>query len=58
MSTEPDMLSTMQKAFLSAPRYAVVGASKDPNKWGTKVRRFLLFFMNRSIKKIVFVINC
>lgn len=27
-----------KKAFLAAPHYAVVGASKDETKFGTKVR--------------------
>jgi len=29
--------STIQKAFLQSPFFAVVGASKDQNKFGTKV---------------------
>ncbi|TDL24286.1 NAD-P-binding protein, partial [Rickenella mellea] len=32
----------IQKLFLSAPRYAVVGASKDQTKYGTKVLRWYL----------------
>jgi len=31
-------MSTIQKAFLSAPYFAVVGASKDKSKYGTRVR--------------------
>jgi hypothetical protein len=27
----------IKKAFFSQPHFAVVGASKDENKWGTKV---------------------
>ncbi len=30
-------LTDIQKKFLSAPLYAVVGASKDQSKYGTKV---------------------
>jgi predicted CoA-binding protein len=32
-------VAEIQKLFLSSPRYAVVGASKDQSKYGTKVRR-------------------
>ncbi|KDQ55693.1 hypothetical protein JAAARDRAFT_37108 [Jaapia argillacea MUCL 33604] len=32
----------IQKTFLSAPRFAVVGASKDASKYGTKVLRWYL----------------
>lgn len=31
-------LAEIQRAFLAAPRFAVVGASKDQAKFGTKVR--------------------
>jgi hypothetical protein len=31
-------IAEIQKLFLSSPRYAVVGASKDQSKFGTKVR--------------------
>src|SRR6266404_103376 len=31
-------VANIQKYFLSSPRYAVVGASKDQSKFGTKVR--------------------
>lgn len=31
-------LAEIQKYFLSSPRFAVVGASKDQSKYGTKVR--------------------
>ena len=31
-----------QKAFLTAPKYAVIGASKDETKWGSKVRIYSL----------------
>ena len=31
-------LTSIQKTFLSAPHHAVVGASKDQSKFGTKVR--------------------
>jgi hypothetical protein len=31
-------VAEIQKLFLSSPRYAVVGASKDQSKYGTKVR--------------------
>ncbi|KAI0743979.1 NAD-P-binding protein [Daedaleopsis nitida] len=33
-------LSTVQKTFLSSPHYAVVGASKDQTKFGTKVLKW------------------
>jgi len=32
----------IQKLFLSSPRYAVVGASTDESKWGTKVLKWYL----------------
>ncbi|EKM54815.1 uncharacterized protein PHACADRAFT_258933 [Phanerochaete carnosa HHB-10118-sp] len=32
----------IKKAFLSAPKYAVVGASKDQSKFGTKVLKWYL----------------
>ncbi|KAI0267035.1 NAD-P-binding protein [Gloeopeniophorella convolvens] len=32
----------IQKLFLSSPRYAVVGASKDTSKFGTKVLQWYL----------------
>lgn len=32
----------MKRLFLSAPRYAVVGASKDQSKFGTKVLKWYL----------------
>ncbi|KAI0358631.1 NAD-P-binding protein [Trametes cingulata] len=38
-------LIEIQKKFLSAPRYAVVGASKDQSKYGTKV---LKWYQRRS----------
>ena len=34
-------VTQIQKLFLSSPRYAVVGASKDQSKYGTKVRRII-----------------
>ncbi|EIM82844.1 NAD-P-binding protein [Stereum hirsutum FP-91666 SS1] len=33
-------MSVVQKLFLSSPRYAVVGASKDTTKFGTKVLKW------------------
>ncbi|KAI1795519.1 NAD(P)-binding protein [Ganoderma leucocontextum] len=33
-------LTEIQKTFLSAPKYAVIGASKDQTKFGTKVLRW------------------
>ncbi|KAI0745311.1 NAD-P-binding protein [Earliella scabrosa] len=33
-------LTSIQKTFLSAPHYAVVGASKDQSKFGTKVLKW------------------
>ncbi|KIM45356.1 hypothetical protein M413DRAFT_66338 [Hebeloma cylindrosporum] len=39
--------STIQKAFLSAPYFAVVGASKDKNKYGTRV---LNWYKDRTLK--------
>ncbi|EJF65016.1 NAD(P)-binding protein [Dichomitus squalens LYAD-421 SS1] len=33
-------LAEVQKTFLSAPKYAVVGASKDQTKFGTKVLKW------------------
>lgn len=33
-------LAQKQKAFLSSPQYAVVGASKDQTKFGTKVLKW------------------
>ncbi|KAN0128723.1 NAD-P-binding protein [Lactarius tabidus] len=35
-------LAEIQKYFLSSPRFAVVGASKDQSKYGTKVLRWYL----------------
>ena len=32
------VFAEIKKTFLSAPKYAVVGASKDQTKFGTKVR--------------------
>jgi hypothetical protein len=32
-----DLIKLKQKAFLSSPKFAVVGASKDQKKFGTKV---------------------
>ncbi|KAG8945536.1 hypothetical protein FRC04_000739 [Tulasnella sp. 424] len=32
----------IQKLFLSSPRYAVVGASKDPSKYGTRVLKWYI----------------
>lgn len=37
MSTSEDI----QRLFLSAPTYALVGASKDPSKYGNKVPLFV-----------------
>ncbi|KAF8637299.1 hypothetical protein AX16_010829 [Volvariella volvacea WC 439] len=37
---------TIQKAFLSSPHFAVIGASKDQSKYGTKV---LKWYQNRSL---------
>jgi hypothetical protein len=34
-------VASIQKVFLSSPRYAVVGASKDQSKYGTKVRTII-----------------
>ena len=33
-------MAEQQKAFLSAQKYAVIGASKDETKWGSKVRKY------------------
>ncbi|PIL36041.1 hypothetical protein GSI_01701 [Ganoderma sinense ZZ0214-1] len=33
-------LTKTQKTFLSAPKYAVIGASKDQSKFGTKVLKW------------------
>ncbi|KAM5530531.1 hypothetical protein V8D89_015808 [Ganoderma adspersum] len=33
-------LTEIQKTFLSVPKYAVIGASKDQTKFGTKVLRW------------------
>ena len=35
-------VAEIQKLFLSLSRYAVVGASKDQSKYGTKVRNMIL----------------
>ncbi|KAI0293230.1 NAD(P)-binding protein [Russula brevipes] len=35
-------IAEIQKLFLSSPRYAVVGASKDQSKYGTKVLQWYL----------------
>ncbi|KAH9991802.1 NAD(P)-binding protein [Russula vinacea] len=35
-------VAEIQKLFLSSPRYAVVGASKDQSKYGTKVLQWYL----------------
>jgi hypothetical protein len=32
-------VTAIQKTFLSAPYFAVVGASKDKSKYGTRVRK-------------------
>lgn len=39
----------LQKYFLSLPRYAVVGASKDESKFGTKVSDQILFSLGETI---------
>ncbi|KZV73521.1 NAD-P-binding protein [Peniophora sp. CONT] len=36
------MQAAQQKTFLSAPKYAVIGASKDQSKWGTKVLQWYI----------------
>ncbi|KAH7097235.1 NAD(P)-binding protein [Auriculariales sp. MPI-PUGE-AT-0066] len=33
-------MSAIQRAFLSSPKFAVVGASTNKEKWGTKVLRW------------------
>lgn len=38
------VMSAAQRLFLSSPRYAVVGASKDQTKFGTKVRLIRLIW--------------
>jgi hypothetical protein len=38
MSQSVDVQTQLKEAFLRQPRFAVVGASKDQSKWGTKVR--------------------
>jgi len=35
-------VTEIQKLFLSSSRYAVVGASKDQSKYGTKVRTIMI----------------
>jgi len=39
-------MTDQQKAFLSAPKYAVIGASKDESKWGSKI---LKWYTNRDL---------
>ena len=34
------MTAELQQTFLQTPRFAVVGASKDQNKWGTKILKW------------------
>ena len=38
-----------QRLFLSSPRFAVVGASKDPSKFGTKVGHLHILFSSSDI---------
>ena len=40
-------MSSVQATFLSAPKYAVVGASKDQTKFGTKVSSFRISIRTR-----------
>ncbi|KAF9452781.1 NAD(P)-binding protein [Macrolepiota fuliginosa MF-IS2] len=40
-------LQNTQKKFLSSPNFAVVGASKDPTKFGTKI---LKWYQERKLK--------
>jgi len=47
--TTASKLSAIQKAFLGSPTFAVVGASKDQNKYGTKV---LNWYKARSLNVI------
>ncbi|KIL67832.1 hypothetical protein M378DRAFT_981252 [Amanita muscaria Koide BX008] len=42
-----DSIRAAQKVFLSSPYFAVVGASKDQRKWGTKV---LKWYQDRQYK--------
>jgi hypothetical protein len=37
------LIKAKQRLFLSAPRFAVVGASKDQSKYGTKVELFIFY---------------
>ena len=34
------MAAELQQTFLQIPHFAVVGASKDQNKWGTKILKW------------------
>jgi predicted CoA-binding protein len=43
MSQSVDVQTQLKEAFLRQPRFAVVGASKDQSKWGTKVRVWWVF---------------
>ena len=43
----------IQKLFLSSPRYAVVGASKDQSKYGTKVRTHHFWSTGGSVASVV-----
>ncbi|KAI0246455.1 hypothetical protein BJV78DRAFT_1135124 [Lactifluus subvellereus] len=40
--TRTHTVPEIQKLFLSSPRYAVVGASRDQSKYGTKVLQWYL----------------
>ena len=39
-----------KRVFLAQPKFAVVGASKDQTKYGTKVRDHILFLDLESIR--------
>jgi hypothetical protein len=43
----------IKKAFFSQPHFAVVGASKDENKWGTKAST--LHPYHPSVPPILFI---
>jgi hypothetical protein len=45
--------SVIQKTFLSSPFFAVVGASKDQNKFGTKVGSFQSSFLELRISQVL-----
>ncbi|RDB25026.1 hypothetical protein Hypma_007543 [Hypsizygus marmoreus] len=47
MSLSSESVQAIQKVFLSSPAYAVVGASKDQTKYGTRV---LKWYQARDLK--------